>query len=129
MKLKFNITYFLLAVLLLVTEVLIGAYLHDALIRPYGGDYLVVILIYCAFRSFVAAPVLPAAAGSLCFAYLVEISQYFHLVDHIGLGNNKVARMLLGTSFVWTDMLAYTLGIFTVVLTEYAVRRLRTREN
>ncbi|WP_426667031.1 hypothetical protein ACPPVU_13475 [Mucilaginibacter sp. McL0603] len=35
--LSFNKTYFLLALLFLLTEVLIGLYLHDALIRPYGG--------------------------------------------------------------------------------------------
>ena len=49
----FNKTYFLLALLLLLAEVLIALYLHDALIRPYGGDFLVVILLYCFVKSFV----------------------------------------------------------------------------
>lgn len=37
---RFKWTYFLLFLLLLLTEVYIGAFVHDRLIRPVGGDYL-----------------------------------------------------------------------------------------
>jgi hypothetical protein len=44
---RFNLRYALLSVLLLGIEIFIGACLHDSIIRPYGGDFLVVILLYC----------------------------------------------------------------------------------
>jgi DNA integrity scanning protein DisA with diadenylate cyclase activity len=114
----FNKTYFLFALALFITEVLIGAYMHDALIRPYGGDLLVVILIYCSVKSILNLPVLQTACYVLFFAYAVEISQYFHLVNILGLQNSGVAKILLGTFFSVTDMLAYTLGILLVIVVE-----------
>jgi hypothetical protein len=116
--LGFHKWYFGFALLLFITEVLIAAYMHDAIIRPYGGDFLVVILIYCTVKSFFNTPVLPAAIGVLLFAYLIEVSQYHHLVYLLGLGNNKMARIIMGTGFSWVDMLCYTLGIGLVVLIE-----------
>ncbi|WP_092559518.1 hypothetical protein [Anaeromicropila populeti] len=36
---------------LLGIEVLIARYVHDTVIRPYIGDVLVVIVLYCLVRS------------------------------------------------------------------------------
>ncbi len=110
--------YFFLALLLFIAEVLIGAFLHDSIIRPYGGDFLVVILIYCFAKSFLNTSVLPTALCVLIFSYMVEISQYFHLIRLLGLEHSKTARLLLGTSFSFTDLLAYTLGILLVLMIE-----------
>jgi hypothetical protein len=121
--LGFHKWYFGFALLLFITEVLIAAYMHDAIIRPYGGDFLVVILIYCAVKSFFNTPVLPTAIGVLLFAYLIEVSQYYHLVYLLGWGNNKMACIIMGTGFSWVDMLSYTLGIGLVVLIEKVWRR------
>jgi hypothetical protein len=120
---KFNLKYFMLMLLILVAEVIIGAYFHDAIIRPYGGDFLVVILIYCFVKSFFDLPVSATSLGVLAFAYIVEISQYFHLINRVGLENSKAARVIMGTSFSWTDMLMYTLGIILVLLLEIRVGR------
>src|SRR5580698_5614763 len=119
MHLRFSFPYFLLTVLLFTAELFIGLYMHDAIIRPYGGDFLVVILIYCFIRSFISTPVLATAIGVLLFAYAVEISQYFHLVNVLGLGASKLAKIILGTSFSFIDMLCYTWGIITVLVTEH----------
>lgn len=116
--LKFNKYYFLYAILLLLIEVLIASYLHDAIIRPYGGDFLVVILLYCVIKAFANAPVFRTAMSVLIFSYLVEISQYFHLTRLLGLQNSRMADWLLGHSFSLTDMLAYTLGIGLVLVVE-----------
>jgi len=113
---KFNKYYFLLALLLFAVELYIGLYMHDNFVRPYGGDFLVVILLFCIIKSFVNWPGIPTAAGVLIFAYLVEISQYFHLVTLLGLQHSKTARLLLGTSFSFIDLLCYTLGMATVIL-------------
>ena len=97
--------------------------MHDWIIRPYGGDFLVVVLLYCFVRSFLAVPVLPTALSVLVFSYLVEVSQFFHLADRLGFKAPSLARTLLGTYFTWTDLLAYTLGILTVLGVEKLIRR------
>jgi len=116
--LKFSLKYFLLALALFIVEVLIALYVHDSFIRPYAGDYLVVIFIYCVVRSIYQAPVTRVAAGVLIFSYLIEIGQYFHLVHLLGLQHNRAARIIIGTSFAWSDIVAYTLGVLTVILVE-----------
>ena len=118
MKLRFNYLYFILTILIFVTEVLIAIYLHDGFIRPYVGDFLVVILIYCFVRSFLQAPVIPVALAVLVFSYLVEIMQYFNLVKLIGLEHSRIANIVIGNYFTWTDILSYTLGIGFTILVE-----------
>lgn len=115
---KFNLLYFLFTLLLFATEVFIAKCVHDTIVRPYGGDFLVVILIYCFVKSFVNTPVFPTAIGVLLFSFLVELLQYLHFIDRIGLGNNRIARIIIGVSFEWINLLSYTLGILLVLLLE-----------
>ena len=110
--------YFISAVLLFGIEVVIGVFMHDAIIRPYGGDFLVVILIYCLVKSFFNTPVVKTALCVLLFAYVVETLQYFRLIYFLGWQHSAIARVIMGTSFAWTDMLMYTLGILLVLLVE-----------
>ena len=115
---KFSPFYAFSALLLFITEVLIALFVHDQFIRPYIGDFLVVILIYCFVKSFLNTPVLPTALGVLVFAYTVELLQYFRIVEVLGLQHSKAARIIIGSSFEWQDILAYTMGILMVVLVE-----------
>jgi hypothetical protein len=115
---SFNKYYFLLAVLLFAIELLIGLYVHDAIIRPFGGDFLVVIFLYCLVKSFFDLSLLLTSGAVLLFAYAVEISQYFHLVNQLGLEHSKTAKILLGTSFSFIDLGTYTLGILLVIIVE-----------
>jgi uncharacterized protein DUF2809 len=126
---RFNIGYFLLSILLLGVEIFIGACMHDQIIRPYGGDFLVVILLYCVVRSFWNSTVLVTAVMVLLFSYLLEISQYFKLADHLGLKAHSLVRILLGSYFSWTDMFVYTLGILLVVRLERSIGRGRVNFN
>lgn len=116
--LHFKPSYFLTFLLLLFTEILIALYVHDAFIRPYVGDFLVVILIYCFVRAFFNVSVAAAAIGVLLFSYMIETLQYFKMVKVLGLQDIKLARIIIGTDFSWLDMLAYTLGIAFVILME-----------
>lgn len=118
MKLRFSWQYFTIAILIFIIEVLIALYLHDDFIRPYAGDFLVVILIYCFVRSFLQAPVLPVALGVLAFSYGIETLQYLNIVKRLGLEHSRAANIIIGNYFTWHDILAYTLGIFFVILAE-----------
>ncbi|TFF37123.1 ribosomal maturation YjgA family protein [Mucilaginibacter psychrotolerans] len=122
---KFNKFYFALAVLLFNAEVLIADFMHDAFIRPYGGDFLVVILIYCAFKAFIKSDLWLTVIGVLVFSYVVETTQYYHLINRLGWENSSLARNILGTTFRWADMLAYTLGMLLVVVIEIWLSRVK----
>ncbi len=115
---RFSFKYLLCAVVLFITEVLIAAFAHDDFIRPTFGDFLVVILMYCGLRTFIGGNFRLVAIASLIIAYSIEISQYFHLIVHLGLQHSKPAQWILGNGFSWGDMLAYTLGIVLVWIVE-----------
>jgi hypothetical protein len=116
--LTFNKKYFLLTILIFVIEVLIALYLHDTIIRPYIGDVLVVILIYCFIKSFLKLPVLPVVVFVLLFSFSVEFLQYLNIVEKLGLQNSKTARTVIGTSFAWIDLVCYIAGIIIVLIAE-----------
>lgn len=116
--LTFNKKYFSLTILIFTTEVLIALFVHDAIIRPYIGDVLVVILIYCFIKSFLKLPVLPVALFVLLFSFGVEFLQYLNIVEKLGLQNSKIARTVIGTSFAWIDLVCYIAGIIIVLITE-----------
>ncbi|AEE48525.1 DUF2809 domain-containing protein [Haliscomenobacter hydrossis] len=115
---KLNLKYLVLTLLLFLTEVLIALYVDDGFIRPYLGDFLVVILIYCFVKSFLNTPVWPTALGVLAFSYAVETLQYFNIVEKLGLQHSRLARIVIGSSFEWLDLVAYTGGIILVLLIE-----------
>jgi hypothetical protein len=52
----------------------------------------------------------------LLFAYLVELGQYFELVSRLGLADSRIATTVIGTSFDWRDILAYTIGFGLILL-------------
>lgn len=104
-------------------EVGIALYVRDNFVRPYVGDYVVVMLIYCAVRTFIKANPVKIAIAVLLFAYLVEVLQYFRIVDQLGLTGNTLAKTVIGYGFEWLDMLAYTLGVLTIVLIESGVKK------
>lgn len=114
----FNKTYFSLTILFFVIEVLIAFFVHDSFVRPYLGDVLVVILIYCFIKSFIKSTILPAALVTLFFSFTVELFQYLNVVEKLHLENNKIAKTVLGTSFSWMDLLCYLLGLLTVIMVE-----------
>jgi hypothetical protein len=122
---RFHRVYFLLTVALCGAEIFIGTRMHDPLIRPYGGDVLIVILLYCLIRSFCDFGVVPLALGVLAFAYLEEMGQFFHIADRLGFTRPSLLRTLIGTWFSWVDMACYTIGIGMVLATELLMQQRR----
>lgn len=114
----FNKNYFGLAILIFGIEVLIAFYVTDNFVRPYLGDVLVVILIYCFLKSFLKLPVLVTALLVLAFSFAIEYLQFLHIVEKLGLEKSKMARTVIGTSFGWIDLLAYIVGIAIVLIVE-----------
>jgi len=119
---KFTLRYFILTVILLAVEICIALFVHDAIIRPYIGDVLVVILIYCLVKSFFNTPVVTTAIAVLIFSFAVEVSQYFHLIKLLHLQHSGLARVILGSSFSWMDLVMYTIGIIIVLIAEKKIQ-------
>jgi len=120
-------SFFIYAVLLFLTEVLIALYAPAGFIRGFVGDVLVVILLFCMVRAG-GSPVEKAAAKNtgdgikrlfqtpwlafavLLFAFAIEFGQYWGLVDKLGLGGNRLARIVIGSHFDPLDLVAYFVG-------------------
>lgn len=109
--------YINIFIVLLITEILIGIYVHDNFIRPYVGDILVVILLYFFVRIFILRGIRLMPLYIFAFATMTEILQYFKLVDLLGLGNNTFFRVLLGSVFDIKDIACYAIGC--LLLMEY----------
>ena len=116
--LTFHKTYFILSILLFIIEVHIALFAHDEIIRPYVGDLLVVVLLYCLVKSFLNWSTSTTAVWVLLLSYLIETLQFFNIVQHLGLSGSKIANIIIGTYFTWLDILAYTLGILLVLAIE-----------
>lgn len=106
----FNSRYFYATIFLFLVEVFIGVFVRDSFIRPFGGDVLVVILIYCLVKSFWNVPTTKTAIAVFGFACLVEGLQYLQIVDRLGLRKYPLLAIIIGTSFAWEDILAYAAG-------------------
>ncbi|RZL45319.1 MAG: DUF2809 domain-containing protein [Pedobacter sp.] len=113
MKFTFNIFYFGWFLILLVTEILIGLLLNNW-IRAYFGDFLVVIMLYALLKSFLLVQTKKALIYVLLFSYLIEILQYFHFVEVLGLQHISLAKIIIGNYFSWVDILMYSLGIIFI---------------
>lgn len=116
--LTFRRSYAILSFILLGIEILIALFVRDGFVRPYLGDTLVVILLYCLLRAFLKINVTPATLLVLGFACFVELLQYVQLLKHLALQDSTLARIILGSSFSWLDLLAYSAGTGIILLLE-----------
>ena len=126
MSLKFNKTYAFLFISIFVIEILIAKFLTSGFIRYTFGDYLVVILLYCFLKSFINANAFKIAMVVLIFAFVVEFLQLIKLLHILNLENNNFAKLILGSTFHISDLVAYTFGILTVIIIEYKIYKLWT---
>jgi len=86
----------------------------------YFGDYLWAMLLFFIFALILRnMSTRKVTIITLVFAYGIEISQLFHPPWLEYLRSIKVFALVLGFSFLLSDIVAYTLGIFTGALVEY----------
>ncbi len=124
MKLNINKTYLIITILLFTIEVLIAIYLKSGFIRYSFGDFLIVIFIYCFFKSFIPNNNFKIAMLVLAFAFSIEFLQLVNILEILNLQNNHFIKLILGSTFQISDLVAYTLGISTVLAIEYKIHNL-----
>ena len=114
----FRPVYALATTLVFAIELYIGLYVHDQLIRPYIGDGLAVILVYLGLRTVTTLTIRTALLAAVAIAFAIEFGQYFHLIDRLGLRHNRIARLVLGTTFDVGDLVCYVAGAAIMGLIE-----------
>lgn len=118
MKLTFNKNYFIAFIILFLIEVAIAVFFKQGFIRHTFGDFLVAILLYCFFKSFLKGSTLSIAIATLCIAYIIEFLKLTDFLKHLWLEHNKWANLVFGNSFSVQDLVAYTIGIAVTLYME-----------
>ncbi|SFZ92713.1 Protein of unknown function [Flaviramulus basaltis] len=121
---KLNKTYLIISILLFIIEVLIAWYLKSGFIRHTFGDFLAVILLYSIVKSFLDINSFKLAIYVLVFAFIIEFLQLANILKAFNLENNNLIKTILGSTFQISDLVAYTLGIITILIIEYKICKL-----
>lgn len=79
------------------------------------GDALWAMMVYCCFRIvLIRKPLVISAAAALIASFAVEFSQMLKPDWLVKIRSTFLGHMLLGQGFLWSDLLAYTIGIAVV---------------
>ncbi|EEM11001.1 hypothetical protein bmyco0003_22900 [Bacillus pseudomycoides] len=100
------------------------AYALPNLLNAYLGDALWALMIFIGFGFlFHKMKTKKIAFLSLLFCYGIEISQLYHAdwIDNIRA--TTLGGLVLGYGFLWSDLLAYTIGVGMGMLCELMFRK------
>lgn len=116
--------YLAAGMIVIIIELMIALYVHDPIIRPYIGDMLVVVPVYCFVRVLIPEGMKRLPLYVFLFAVCVEVTQYFRLAELLGLQGNAAARIILGSVFDWKDIACYGAGCLLIQIFEIRRRAL-----
>ncbi|WP_297984736.1 DUF2809 domain-containing protein [uncultured Chryseobacterium sp.] len=125
MKIQFNPNYFIVFIIIFVTEVLIATVFKNiAFVRAFLGDVLVVMLIYTFVLSFFNIQnKTKLILGIFAFSLLIEIVQYFKTADLLGFKPGSWQHIVLGNSFSWVYVLCYAIGCVIIWFTIFKLKK------
>src|SRR5207302_1729369 len=94
-------------------------WLLPAALGKYPGDALWAGMVYWAV-AFVApsAPIIRVAAYALAICYLDEFSQLYQAAWINQIRATTIGHLLLGSTFSWLDVVAYTVGAWLCIAIE-----------
>ena len=118
---KKRLPYIVATVILLLTEIFIGAFVRDDIIRPYIGDVLVTALLCVLVRSVYIKPIPKLWLWVFAFSIVVEVTQYFHLANLLGI-QNRLIRIIMGGSFSFIDIVCYFVGCLAFFAVEKLIK-------
>lgn len=116
--LKFNYKNFIIFLILLSIEVIIALYITQHFVRHTLGDFLCVIMLYYLIKSFVKIKSTYIALIVLLVAYTIEMLQLTPILDYLKIEDPSFVRIIFGTTFSVSDLIAYTFGVVTVLIIE-----------
>ena len=108
---KRRLPYIIIFVVLVGVEVVIALTQHGNFIRNYGGDVIVMWVLYCLVQAVLGGKNNHYIVNLclLAFAFAVEFVQLWGFADRFGI-ENRFLRTLIGTSFAAEDLLCYAAG-------------------
>ncbi|MGL4772602.1 MAG: DUF2809 domain-containing protein [Clostridium sp.] len=115
---KINFKYLVSFVVIFFIEVLIALYINDDFIRPYVGDTLVIVLMYTFVRAIIKKKIKYLPIYLFGFATLVEVLQYLNIVEVLGLQNNRILAVAIGSTFDLKDVFCYLIGAIILMFWE-----------
>jgi membrane-anchored glycerophosphoryl diester phosphodiesterase (GDPDase) len=92
------------------------------IINTYLGDALWALMIYQFVAIiFYKQKILQIAGLAITFCYLIEISQLYHAPCIDNIRSNILGGLILGFRFLWTDIIAYSIGVSFGILVEWSI--------
>ncbi|SHF22327.1 Protein of unknown function [Seinonella peptonophila] len=129
MQFQLSKKYLYAFILVFIIEIIIATFIDNSFIRSYVGDVLVVVLIYCFIKAFIATKFKQFPLCIFIFALLVEIGQYFNLVRLLNLDDYEIARIIIGTTLDLKDIACYLVGCVGLFLFEKLKQRTVDKRN
>ncbi|PEX82642.1 DUF2809 domain-containing protein [Bacillus cereus] len=94
------------------------------LLNNYLGDALWALMIFTGFGFlFPKIETKKLAIISLIFCYGIEISQLYHAEWIDSIRATTLGGLVLGYGFLWSDLVAYTIGVGVGMLCESILRK------
>ncbi|MGN4819103.1 DUF2809 domain-containing protein [Bacillus cereus group sp. MYBK139-2] len=88
------------------------AFALPALLNDYLGDALWALMIFIGFGFlFPKIETKKLAFISLMFCYGIEVSQLYHAEWIDSIRATTLGGLVLGYGFLWSDLVAYTIGV------------------
>ncbi|MGH0542845.1 DUF2809 domain-containing protein [Bacillus cereus] len=100
------------------------AFALPALLNDYLGDALWALMIFTGFGFvFPKIETKKLAFISLLFCYGIEISQLYHAEWIDSIRTTTLGGLVLGYGFLWSDLVAYTIGVGIGMFCELVLRK------
>ena len=94
---------------ILAFEIFIAIYAKDGFIRYYLGDVLAAAMLYAFGRAAFRLPPKILALAVFTLSLVIEIAQYFKVLEILGV-QNYALWIIFGGTFDWTDIIYYAIG-------------------
>ncbi|MDA1816357.1 DUF2809 domain-containing protein [Bacillus cereus] len=99
------------------------AFALPELLNDYLGDALWALMIFIGFGFlFPKIETKKLAFISLIFCYGIEMSQLYHAEWIDNIRATTLGGLVLGYGFLWSDLVAYTIGVGVGFLFEFILR-------
>lgn len=90
-----------------------------AFIASYAGDTLWAVQVFLLVGFlFPISPTLKVAVIALIFAFFIELTQLYHAPWLDNIRHYRLAALVLGYGFLWSDLICYTVGVMLGIVAE-----------
>lgn len=111
MKNRNRLTYFFLILITIIFGIFSRSSYIPKFIYPYLGDFLYTLMLFFIFGFlFPKKKVFQIAMMSIGLCFLIEISQLYQADWINAIRKTIIGKWTLGSGFLWSDIVSYTLG-------------------